>query len=147
MIPERVDNLERDLFKKVLIIATFPMVGLIIAGRWDGLLGLLVGIIISFLLFRLKIIHINRALDMDKGRAINYLRKRYFINYIIYFIALFQAYEKSRVYFIATAVGLLLLKYTILGTGIIEYASDWWHRKLEHLEEIDKRRNWDESRT
>lgn len=137
-------QVEREIFKKTFYVSLIPLISSLISGEFSSFLGILVGLIISFLLFRLKAINIERALNMSAAGASAFLRNRYFVNYIIYFIILLLAYKNPRLNFISTVMGLLLLKFTIIGVAIFEIIHEKWKNKLNSFAE---RGNIDESRT
>jgi hypothetical protein len=126
-------EVQKEIIRKTLCIAIIPTVSALIWGEFSSVIGLVFGLAISLLLFRLKLVNIDKALDMSPGKARKYLQSRYFTNYIIYFIVLIVAHEKSNISFLAAVIGLLLLKFTIIGMAIIENIRNGWELKMENL--------------
>lgn len=133
VLSESPDRVQVIIIKRTLIVALLPLIASLLTGELSGFMGLLLGLIISLLLFRLKALNIQRALEMNSNRATGFIRNRYFVNYIIYFFVLFIAYRKPELNFLATAIGLLLLKFTIIGSAVVELIKDKWKRKMESL--------------
>ncbi len=137
------DKVQLLIIKRTSLIALIPLFSSLLVGETSSFMGLLFGLLISLLLFRLKAINIEKALEMDSDRATGFIRKRFFLNYIIYFFVLFSAHQKPELNFLATAIGLLLLKFTIVGSAVIDILKDKWKQKMESL----KGGIFDESRT
>jgi len=132
MIPgDNPAEAQKELIKKTLIIALFPSLYALISGEFASLLGFLLGLIISLLLFRLKTLNITRALNMSRVRAETFIRNHYFVNYIIYFVVLFLANRNEDINFLATALGLLFLKFIIIALAIVDIIKDSWKRRMD----------------
>ena len=131
MLTGKPREVQKDITRKTLLIALIPTIFSLLWGEYSSVVGLVFGLAISLLLFRLKVVNIDKALDMPQGNAKKYLRNRYFVNYVIYFIVLIVAHEKANINFLATVMGLLLLKFTIIGTAIIEKIKDSWALKMD----------------
>ncbi len=128
--PEKV---QLEIMKKTLLVALLPLLSSLIHDR-TIFLGLSFGLVISFLLFRLNLINIRRAVDMQKARASSFIRNRYFVEYVISFVGLAVAYQSSSLNVWAAAAGLFLLKITVLGWVILELIKKAWQDKLESLQ-------------
>lgn len=136
-------SLEFKIYKYTFYLAIIPIITALVSFNYPSVLAMLVGLIISFLLFRLKKIQISQALDMG-NKANRFIRNRYFINYLIYFAFLYVAYKNPNLDFLGAIIGLLLLRYTIIFMAIIDIVKEKWQNKIKELEE---RGNLDESRT
>ncbi|NLM96865.1 MAG: hypothetical protein GX175_04530 [Halanaerobiaceae bacterium] len=97
--------------------------------------GIIYGVAVSLLLFRLKYLQLQKALFMDEARANTYVRNRYYINYIIYFFVLLTAYRSDRLNFYAVAVGLLLLRYVIIASAIFYFLKEKWTKTISSFVE------------
>lgn len=124
-----------EISKKTFYIAILPFASSLVMGEFTSAVGILYGLVISILLFRLKYIHINKALDMDMAKATRYIRNRYYINYTIYFIVLLTAYLSPKLNFLAAVLGLLLLKFVIIGLAVIDLVQEKWRKKLDTFKE------------
>jgi hypothetical protein len=125
---------EKNIIKITLYIAIFPLFFSLINIKFNSFFGLLLGLIISFLLFRLKILNLEQALKMNSIKANKYIRNRYLVNYIIYFFVLFVAYKNENLNFVSTVIGLLLMRYTIIGIAIFDILKDSVIRKIKFFE-------------
>lgn len=124
---------EKDVIKKTVIVALIPLVSSLIMGEIDAFLGLIFGLSISILLFHLKRINIENSLQMSAAKANTYIRNRYFINYLIYFIVLAVAYRREGISFLAVVVGILLLKFTIIGLAALDNLKKSWEEKKDSV--------------
>lgn len=125
----------RSVVKTTLYIALLPLISSLLAGEISSFTGLLFGLIISLLLFRLKYIQIQKAVDMNSAGAASYIRNRYFITYGIYFIVLYTAHSSPKLNLLAVTFGLLFLKFTIVGMAIFSVLKDKWEKKMESYKE------------
>ncbi|MFW6034637.1 MAG: ATP synthase subunit I [Halothermotrichaceae bacterium] len=144
ILNESPEKLQKELYKRTMLVALIPLLSSLIMGELSGFLGLIIGLAVSFLLFRLKVINLNRALDMKAGKAQSFIRNRYFLNYLIYFVILLTAKRNPNFDFLGTAVGMLLMKFTIFGTAVIELLKDKWKNKIKQYEKgglIDESRS------
>ncbi|HLS53934.1 MAG TPA: ATP synthase subunit I [Tissierellaceae bacterium] len=83
-------------------------------------LGYLFGVLISMLGFKLLDITINKAVKMNPKRAQAYTTFHYFLRYLIYFIVLSISAIANYLNFLATALGLLMIKFVIIGSTIFD---------------------------
>ncbi|MGM0410064.1 MAG: ATP synthase subunit I [Bacillota bacterium] len=111
---------EKEVIKKTIFVALIPLTFTIIMGEKEALLGLIFGLSISILLFRLKRINIEKSLTMSSDKANTYIRNRYFLNLLIYFVVLAVAINNSSIDFLAVVVGILLMKFTIIAMAFID---------------------------
>lgn len=84
------------------------------------ILGYIFGVIISILAFKLLHNTINKSVEMTPGKASAYTMVHYFLRYTIYFVVLGTAAIANYLNFPATILGLLVLKFVILGSGILD---------------------------
>jgi len=84
------------------------------------ILGIIFGTLISILGFKLIHNTINSAVDMTPKRASAYSTMHYLFRYLIYFIVLLVAALADYINFPATILGLLMVKFVILGSGIFD---------------------------
>lgn len=83
-------------------------------------LGYIFGTIISILGFKLLHNTINKAVDMPPGKATAYSTVHYMLRYFIYFIVLGVAALADYLNFPAAILGLLMVKFVILGSGVLD---------------------------
>lgn len=83
-------------------------------------LGYIFGTIISILGFKLLHNTINKAVDMPPGKATAYSTVHYMLRYFIYFIVLGVAALADYLNFPAAILGLLMVKFVILGSGVFD---------------------------
>ncbi|MDI3547303.1 MAG: hypothetical protein PWR10_955 [Halanaerobiales bacterium] len=124
-------KLQQEILKKTYSLALIPLIYSLIRGEFATLLGFIFGLLIATLIFRLRLIQIERALDMQEKKASTFIRNRYFIEYIIYFVVLFVARKNPSVNFLAAAVGLFFVKLTVIGLVMIDIIKGSLEKKLE----------------
>jgi len=124
-------KLQKELLKKTYIVSTIPVISAIIMGEYSSLLGFLFGLVISTLMFRLKFVNISRSVDMSEAKANTFIRNRYFIEYLIYFVVLIVSARNPSLDFLAAAIGLFMLKFTVLGWALIDLFRDTLERKID----------------
>lgn len=124
-------RLQKEILKKTCYLAVIPVLYSLVSGEWATLLGLLFGLLIGTLIFRLRLINIERSLQMSEGKATSFIRNRYFIEYAIYLAVLLVARKNPSVNFLATAIGLFFIKFTVIGWVIIDLIRDAFNQKLE----------------
>ncbi|SRR6056297_1116774 len=124
-------KLQKEIIKKTYLISLFPIISSLVAGSFDVFLGFIFGLIISTLLLRIKYNNIRRALDMNMEKAEKFIRNRYFIEYALYFIVLFTAARNNRINFLAAAVGLFMMKFTVVLWSVIDLLKDTFQRKID----------------
>ncbi len=119
---------------KRTLFAGFWMIGAaVISGRLEAVLGLIFGLSVALLLFRLKLTHSRRALEMDKEAARRFIRNRMIINYFIFFVVLAAAAWQPNLDLLAAALGLLLLKFTIIFSAVMEMIRSFIQEKRENF--------------
>ena len=123
-------KMQVEIIKRTFYLAVIPLSYSLLGGRMDVFLGLILGLVISTLLLRLKYLNIKRSVDMNQARAESFIRNRYFIEYIIYFAVLFVGHRNPSVDFLATAVGLFFMKITVMGWVVLDIIKNGWKNKL-----------------
>lgn len=124
-------KLQKELLKKTYIVSTIPIMSALIMGEYPALLGFLFGLVISTLMFRLKFVNISRSIDMSEAKASTFIRNRYFIEYLIYFVVLIVSARNPSLDFLAAAIGLFMLKFTVLGWALIDLFRDSIEEKID----------------
>ncbi|MFN2363007.1 MAG: ATP synthase subunit I [Halarsenatibacteraceae bacterium] len=119
------------LTKRVIIVGLFLVGSAAVSQELDAVLGLIFGMSISLLLFRLKLVQSKQAIELGSSEAEKYMRNRSFVNYFIYFIVLFVAFNNQNLSFLGAAIGLLILKFTIIGSAIIEMVKTGWQNYMK----------------
>ena len=113
-------KMQKTIIKYTLYIGGILLAVFLLKGEFKFFLGLLFGLLISILILRLKFLHIIRSLNMKEDKATTFIRNRYFIEYIIYFVVLIVAFKNTGVNFVATIAGLFLMKFTIISWAIVD---------------------------
>ena len=91
---EEPEKLVRRLSKRSIIVGLIISGSALLTGDFPVVIGILYGLAISLLLFRLKYLQIQKALLMDVAGASRYMQSRYYINYLIYAVVLVTAYRE-----------------------------------------------------
>lgn len=124
-------RMQMEIIKKTCLIAIIPLAFSLLSGHLQTFLGLALGLVISTLLLRLKVIQIKRSLAMREEKAVTFIRNRYFIEYIIYFVVLFVAQKNPNLNFMAAAAGLFMQKFTVICWMIVDAVRNGWQHKLD----------------
>ncbi len=132
---EEPEKLVLVLSKRSMYIGLIISVSALFSGNLAVAVGILYGLAISLLLFRLKFLQVQKALGMDESGASRYIRTRYYINYLIYGMVLITAHRNERLNFFAVAAGLLILKFVIFGSAAFYYVKEKWTNTISSLEE------------
>ncbi|HOA40165.1 MAG TPA: ATP synthase subunit I [Halanaerobiales bacterium] len=132
---EEPEKLVLVLSKRSMYIGLIISVSALFSGNLAVAVGILYGLAISLLLFRLKFLQVQKALGMDESGASRYIRTRYYINYLIYGMVLTTAHKNERLNFFAVAAGLLILKFVIFGSAALYYVKEKWTNTISSLEE------------
>jgi len=131
LFAEEPAKVVKILTKRVLIVGVFLIGSAAVSQELDAVLGLIFGISVSLLLFRLKLVQSRQAVELGQAEAEKYMRNRSFVNYFIYFVVLFTAFNNQNLSFLGAATGLLILKFTIIGSAIIEMVKTGWQNYIE----------------
>ncbi|MCR1900209.1 ATP synthase subunit I [Irregularibacter muris] len=83
------------------------------------IVGIVFGLILSLLNFRLLYITLNKAVQLPPGKAQVYASSRYMIRYLITGIVLFVSIQAPYINVLGTIMGLLLLKTMIMISNIL----------------------------
>ena len=120
------ENIVQIIIKKTLILALIIMGIILIAAKEPKpyILGLIFGTLIGILTFLLMDKSVKKAAYMNPDGAYNYTVRQYFIRMSIYAIILIIAATADYLSFLATAIGLLLIKTTIISLAIWDYLSN-----------------------
>lgn len=132
---EEPEKLVIELSKRSIFLALILSCSALLYRDITVAVGIIYGVAVSLLLFRLKYLQLQKALFMDEARANTYVRNRYYINYIIYFFVLLTAYRSDRLNFYAVAVGLLLLRYVIIASAIFYFLKEKWTKTISSFVE------------
>jgi hypothetical protein len=132
---EEPEKLVLVLSKRSMYIGLIISVSALFSGNLAVAVGILYGLAISLLLFRLKFLQVQKALGMDESGASRYIRTRYYINYLIYGMVLITAHRNEKLNFFAVAAGLLILKFVIFGSAALYYVKEKWTNTISSLEE------------
>ncbi|MFP4661380.1 MAG: ATP synthase subunit I [Halanaerobiales bacterium] len=124
-------KLQKELIKKTYIVSAFPIIYTAILGKYSILLGFLLGLVISTLMLRLKFLNICRSIDMPEAKAEKFIRNRYFIEYFIYLVVLVVSARNNSVNFLAAAIGMFMLKFTVLAWAFFENIRDSLDRNIK----------------
>lgn len=120
---DRVNNdIIIKIYKRVLLISLFIIVlTLIIFSKpYPIVLGYIFGVIICMLMLKLLDNTINKAIRMSPAKASGYSIFHYFLRYFIYFIVLSVAAIADYLNFLATVIGLLMVKLVIFTSTIFD---------------------------
>ena len=120
------DNIVEIIIKRTFILALI-IIGIIFITVKEAkpyVLGLIFGTLVGILTFLLMDKSVKRAVYLDPGRAYNYTVRQYFIRMSIYAIILIIAAMADYLSFLTTAIGLLLIKTTIISLSIWDYISN-----------------------
>lgn len=120
---EKMNNhLVFKIGKRVAIISLFiiGIMAFVFKDPMPIISGYSFGTIISIL--ALKLLHntIDKAVDMTPSRASAYSMTHYMLRYVIYAVVLGSAALADYLNFLATLLGLLMVKFVILGSGIFD---------------------------
>jgi len=124
-------KLQIEIIKKTYLISLLPIISSLVAGEFGITLGFVFGLLIATLLLRLKYNNIVRAVDMDMGDAEKFIRNRYFLEYALYFLVLFTAARNESLNFLAAAVGLFMIKFTVIMWSVIDLLKDTFQRQFD----------------
>ena len=104
---------EKQIFRQVIKTAGFLVILIVISGNFRILLGYLLGLVISVLMFLRIASTTKKALKMSQSRAKSYITLQYIIRFIINGATLYVAYQRKDFSFTGTVIGLLTIKIGI----------------------------------
>lgn len=122
---ETVDREVRRIIIMVAKISLIPLAGMAFAGNWAGVKGFILGLCTSFLGFIMmaqKAWQITGLDSQEEGRRLAV--GNYFVRLTLYGAVLALAAHKAAISFPAAAVGLVMLKFTLVGAGILKNIKD-----------------------
>lgn len=113
-------NFEFSIIKYVYIVALIGGVISLIFGKWTISLGLLVGATASSLNFLSLAWSVRRLVKLPKAQATTMATKGYVSRLLATCVVLgAAAYTKNLGFFVGTVAGYFLLKFVIVGLGIL----------------------------
>ena len=122
---EQPEKVVKILSKRTALLGSLLILSALLQGEIAGALGVIFGLMISLLLFRLKLLNSRRALKLDQAGAEKFIRNRTLINLAIYFVVLAVAMRNPGLSFPGVVLGLLLLKFTIIGSALARLIKDY----------------------
>lgn len=131
-----IEKLVKDTIKNaVLLNFTIFLVGLLFFENPSSFgIGLLFGALIGVINFIELGRTLNKAVQMHPGKAQNYTSVKYFARFFISAVVLYTAVTAEYISVIGTIIGLLSIKFVILGTNLCsdkEYFKNIFRRKEE----------------
>jgi len=130
------DRMQIEIIKRTYLVSSLPIAYSLISGEFETLLGFVFGLVISTLILRLRVINIERSLDMEEEKAETFIRNRYFIEYAIYLVVLVVARINPSLNFLAAAVGLFMMKFTVIMWVIFDMAKGGLKNKLQEYKDL-----------
>lgn len=136
MKAESINQTQGSIIKKALLlngvfcIAALPFV----EDYFPFIGGILFGVVIALLNFRLLYLTLDRAVKMPPHKAQAYATSRYFIRYVITGVVVFVSIRAEHINVLGTILGLLSLKLVILKTQLFnskEFFKNIFKRKEE----------------
>lgn len=114
----------RRIITLVMVIAIIPVCGLIWSGNWSGLRGFLLGFavnIVTFLMLARSAWQITGAETPTQGQVMAVLN--YLVRLVFYGLTLLVAFTRPDINEIAVVIGLVMIKYTLIGEGLVKHLS------------------------
>ena len=130
------NKMQIEILKRTYLISILPIAYGLISGEFETLLGFIFGLVISTLILRLRVINIKNLLYIAEEKAEKFIRNRYFIEYTIYFIVLAVARLNPSLNFLATAVGLFMIKFTVLLWMLLDMVRGGLNKKLQEYKKL-----------
>ncbi len=133
---EQVQKEVNRIIFLVLKVGIVPATGLVLARNWDGLVGFILGLSVAILSFKIMARNAWKITGCEnpvQGQAL--ALTGYFIRFFFYALTLAAALNRSGVTFLACALGLVFIKFTLLGEGILKQFMQSLHRKLGPVKE------------
>ncbi len=119
---DEVQRETRRIITLVLIIAIIPVFGLLWSGNWGGLRGFLLGFavnIITFLMLARSAWQITGAETETQGQVLAVVN--YLMRLIFYGLTLVVAFTRPDINAAATVIGMVMIKYTLIGEGLVKH--------------------------
>ncbi|WP_165000416.1 ATP synthase subunit I [Anaerophilus nitritogenes] len=116
-------TLQKRIFKYTFyILITFILVSIIfLKTPKDMILGLIFGTAIGVLNFRLLSITLEKTASMGQRRMQVYATSQYLVRYIINGIVIFVGIRADYLNIIGVIIGLVLVKFVIVGSSILNH--------------------------
>jgi len=116
-----IEKLVKDTIRNAIIFNL--VIFLAIAWLSENPMALGVGILFGALIGIINFVELgrtlNRAVNMDPGKAQGYTSMKYFARFLITAIVLYTAVTAEYMSVIGTIIGLLSIKFVILGTNLL----------------------------
>ncbi|KAB3530904.1 ATP synthase subunit I [Alkaliphilus serpentinus] len=123
------------LIGALLLNGFFGVVGFFVVEDYFPYLGgILFGVIIALLNFRLLFLTLDRAVKMPPAKAQAYATSRYFIRYVITGVVVYVSIRAQHINVLGTILGLISLKLVIFKTQLFNskaYFKNIFKRKEE----------------
>lgn len=116
------NDIVMKIIKRVLVVSLL-LIGIsffIFKDYKSVIYGYIFGMLISILGFKLLHTTINRAVEMSPKKAMAYSTVHYMLRYLIYFVVLSVAALADYLNFLATILGLMMVKFTIIASGVFD---------------------------
>lgn len=133
---EEVQKETRRIVIMLLKISIFPVAGLIMAGNMEGLRGFVLGLgvsIITFLMLARAAWRSSGQRTVAQGQSVAIAN--YLVRYLFYGLTLSLAILRPDINVFACVIGLVLLKYMLIGEGMIKKIIGAVQSKLGAVEE------------
>ncbi len=114
----------RRIITLVMVIAIIPVCGLIWSGNWSGLRGFILGFavnIVTFLMLARSAWQITGAETPTQGQVMAVLN--YLVRLVFYGLTLLVAFTRPDINEIAVVIGMVMIKYTLIGEGLVKHLS------------------------
>ena len=116
---------KKRVLKSTLILSTIIIATIVLFFEFSVLFGFLVGLLVSIINFNLLYISLNKAVQYDDSfKAGAYAFIHYLIRYSFWFIILYISFMRDDVSLIATVLGMMSVKLTIVVGNIFNLWND-----------------------
>lgn len=103
------------------------------------ILGIVFGLTLSLLNFRLLYLTLQKAVQMPPGKAQSYTTIRYFIRYILIGVSVYVSIQSPYINVLGTTIGLLVLKIVIYLSNFFD-SSDLFKEVIPKKKSKDQRK-------
>lgn len=131
---EMIDREVRRIIFLVLKVSLVPLVGMVMIQNWPGLRGYIIGLsaaILSFILMSRQAWQLTGLGSEEKARKVamgNFLGRLFF-----YAVILTLAAKRPSLSLPTTAIGLVMLKFVLVGEGIFKSLRDVLISKIRNI--------------
>ncbi len=110
------ENIFIDILKRsaVVLVIAIIAIAVIADNPMPYILGLLFGMVINLLNFRLMSLSVTKALTYNQGRAQMYATVNYLVRYLIYGIVLYIAATADYIDLLSVVIGFFTVKLIII---------------------------------